>query len=84
MVTFTGTVAITSTPPITYTWDFGDGSATRVDNPITHTFPITVTAQTCTVTLTVSNTCPSQQMVEEVITVRPLYVYLPLVLRSYP
>ena len=84
MVTFTGTVAITSTPPITYTWDFGDGSATRVDNPITHTFPLTVTAQTCTVTLTVSNTCPSQQMVEEVITVQPLYVYLPLVLRSYP
>jgi uncharacterized repeat protein (TIGR01451 family) len=81
-VIFTGSVAVTSTPPITYTWNWGDGSAGGAGNPITHVFPLTVTAQTYSVTLTASNACPSQQVTEQTATVWPNYIYLPIVLRG--
>jgi uncharacterized repeat protein (TIGR01451 family) len=81
-VTFTGTVAVTSTPPITYTWNWGDGSAWVAGNLIAHAFPLTVTARTYSVTLTVSNACPSQQVTEQTVSVWPHYIYLPIVLRN--
>jgi hypothetical protein len=54
-----------------------------VGNLITHTFPITKTAETYTVTLTAANACPSQQVVEKPITVWPRYIYLPIVMRDH-
>jgi PKD repeat protein len=85
-VAFTATAATgTAVRPITYTWSFGDGvTSTRQTNTITHTFPFTTTALTYTVSLTVTNVCPSQQNVEKTITVSsyPYAVYLPLVLRN--
>ncbi|MCP4539526.1 MAG: PKD domain-containing protein [Chloroflexi bacterium] len=86
MVTFTATAAAgTVELPITYTWDFGDGiTRTLQTNTITHTFPFTVTELTYTVSLTIANACPSQQMAERAIIIRPsLYaLYLPFVLKD--
>ena len=90
-VTFTGAITA-GTPPITYTWDFGDGStllttsgsAAQVGNPIAHVFPLTATEQTYTVVMTATNACPSQDTASHNVTVRPRYVYLPTVLRDYP
>jgi PKD repeat protein len=49
---------------------------------ISHTFPFATAAQTYTVSLTVANACPSQQMVEKAITVQAGYaIYLPVVLK---
>jgi hypothetical protein len=85
-VLFTATVAEgTVALPITYAWNFGDGvTRTRQTNTITHTFPFTTTDLTYTVSLTVTNACPSQQMVEGTIIIRSyLYVvYLPLMLKD--
>ena len=87
-VTFTGTAAAgTAEFPVTYTWSFGDDitPTLQVGNPITHTFPITTTDQTYTVTLTVANVCPSEQTVEKAVTVRvsAYEIYLPLVMRNF-
>jgi hypothetical protein len=84
-VVFTASAAAgTAELPVTYNWDFGDGSGVGAGNPITHTFPLTVTAQTYTVVLTVTNGCPSQQMVQKAVAVLPraVYVYLPFVVRD--
>jgi PKD repeat protein len=85
-VTFTATVDPgTATIPLSYTWDFGDGSPIEVmyTSGITHAFS---TADTYTVTLTIANVCPSEQMVEKTITVETdmFYVYLPVVLKDFP
>ncbi len=56
-VTFNGAV-LTGTLPLTYSWDFGDGSATAMGNPITHSY---LSATTYPVTLTVVNRCGSAQ-----------------------
>ncbi|MCP4539525.1 MAG: S8 family serine peptidase [Chloroflexi bacterium] len=70
-VRFTATVAGGSAQlPITYTWDFGDDSGLWEGNPITHIFPFAATTQTYTVTLTVTNACPSQQMVWQTVVVQ--------------
>jgi serine protease AprX len=86
-VTFAATAGEgTAVLPVTYTWDFDDGiTSTGYIDIITHTFPITTTVQTYTVSLIVANACPSQQEVEKDITVRPYpyAVYLPLVLKDY-
>ncbi len=82
---FSATVyPVTSALPITYTWDFGDGimGTTQVDN-ITHTFPITHTIRTYTVTMTARNSCPSQGTAERTITIRPRAIYLPTILRMH-
>lgn len=78
---FTGSVTA-GTLPITYTWNFGDGSATRAGNPISHTFPLTAPAQTYTVTLTAANTCPGRDTASRAITVWLRYLLFP-VMRNY-
>jgi PKD repeat protein len=78
-VTFTGTV-VTGMAPITYRWDFDDGSAVQVGNPIAHTF--TARLYTYTVVMTASNTCPSQDVASHPVAVRARSIYLPLVLRN--
>jgi PKD repeat protein len=81
--TFIFTGAVTAgTPPITYTWDLSDGSAAQVGNPITHDFPLTVTAQTCTVTMTATNGCPSQDTASRAVTVYLRYLLFPI-MRNY-
>jgi PKD repeat protein len=82
MVVFTGTVT-QGTEPITYTWNFDDGSGVQTGNPITHTFPLVDTVHAYTVTLNVTNICPSQQVVERTVVVRLRAIYLPIVLREY-
>jgi hypothetical protein len=76
-VTFFGTVAA-GTPPITYTWNLGDGSPQQVGNPITHTFPVQTGAQSYTVTLTIENICPCPAVVERSVTVWEFGCYLPM------
>ena len=80
-VTFNGTVS-SGSEPITYTWDFDDGSPVQEGNPIAHTFPSMLTAQTYQVVLTVANPCSSPPGVSKDVTVRPRMIYLPLVLRN--
>lgn len=81
LVTLTGTVA-GGTPPITYTWGFGDGG-TGSGQVVAHTFPLTTTMKTYMVTMTSTNACPSMLTWAEAVTVRPRAIYLPLVLRSF-
>jgi len=86
IVWFTGTVSA-GTLPITYTWNWGDLTGFREGNlsglsiVATHTFPLTVTRQTYTVTLTVANACPSSAQMQQPVMVTPRELYLPLVLR---
>jgi hypothetical protein len=79
-VVFTGNVSA-GTLPVSYTWNWGDGSAPQVGNPITHAFPLTSTPQTYPVILTTANAC-SQPTVQHSVTVWPRYIYLPIVLRQ--
>jgi hypothetical protein len=76
LVTFNGTV-LTGTAPITYSWNYGDGSAVGSGTPITHLFPITVTTHSYTVTLTAANACGTVP-VSKSLTVRPQTIYLPI------
>lgn len=80
-VLFTGSVA-SGTPPITYTWSFGGGT-TGNGQLVTHTFPLTATAQTYTVVMTATNGCPSFGTASHDVTVRPRRIYLPVVVRNY-
>ena len=81
--TFIFTGAVTAgTPPITYTWDLNNGSAAQGGNPIAHTFPLTVTAQTYTVTMTAANSCPSQDTASKAVTVYLHYILFPI-MRNY-
>jgi len=79
--TFTGTA--TGSLPLTYTWDFGDGSAVQTGNPTAHTFGA---AGSFTVTMTVANPCTASYAVIRAVTVNvaPAWtIYLPLVLRNH-
>ena len=78
-VLFTGAV-LTGTLPVTYSWDFGDGSAAQVGNPISHTFLLTAPAG-YTVTLTAANPCPSQAVARRAVFIRPVSLFLPLAVR---
>jgi trimeric autotransporter adhesin len=80
LVTFTGS-AVTGTTPITYSWDFGDGSAVGSGSPITHLFPIMLTTHSYTVTLTAANVCSTQATASKLVTIQPVRVYLPLILK---
>jgi hypothetical protein len=68
--------------PVTYEWGFGDGD-TATGNPVTHTFPLTATQRSYTVTLSAASACLSQQEVQKVVVVLPHTFYLPLLLRDY-
>jgi hypothetical protein len=76
IVTFDGTAM--GTTPITYTWDFGDGSAAGSGTPITHLFPITLTTHSYTVTMTAANACGSVPVLKS-LTVQPQTIFLPIV-----
>ncbi len=78
-VTFNGT-AMTGTAPITYTWNFGDGSSAGNGSPVTHLFPAVNTVQSYTVTLIAQNACGSVP-VAKVLQIQPLTVFLPLITR---
>ncbi len=78
-VTFTGTVAA-GTPPIVYTWDFGDGG-TAAGAVVTHTFPFETAILPYRVVMTATNGC-GQVVVQDIVTVRPYQLYLPLVIRT--
>ncbi|HOT91088.1 MAG TPA: S8 family serine peptidase [Anaerolineae bacterium] len=79
MVTFTGTAA-SGTPPLYYTWNFGDGSAVGTGEVVTHTFPVATIALPYTVIMTVENAC-SYTVMQQTLTVRGYTIlYLPLVL----
>jgi hypothetical protein len=92
-VVFTGSVFFAGTGslspgsirwPASYTWDYGDGSPLEIGNPITHSFPLTMTERVYTVTLVVSNLCPSWQLVAKPVTVGAgAGIYLPLVMRGF-
>jgi hypothetical protein len=79
IVTFNGT-ALTGTTPITYSWNFGDGSAVGSGSPITHLFPITLTTHSYTVTLTAANACGSVPVLKS-LTVQPQTILLPIVFK---
>jgi len=85
LVQFTAAV-MTGTSPLTYTWDFGDGTAlyTTTDNSAAQTFPLLATTQSYTVTLRVINGCTLEGVVvERSLTVTPRRIYLPLVAREF-
>jgi PKD repeat protein len=85
-VRFTGTVTL-GTAPITYTWDFGDGTPAINGTTVAHTFPAATTTLTYTVTLTVTNSC-SFGVTSRLVTVHPVeasnrkYIYLPMMFRN--
>jgi PKD repeat protein len=81
LVTLTGTIG-KGTPPITYSWGFGDGG-TGAGQVVTHAFPLTTTMKAYTVTMTAANTCSSPVPPEKAVTITPRTIYLPLVLRSF-
>jgi len=78
-VTFTGTVMI-GTPPIDYTWDFGDDSPLAYGEVVTHLFPVNTVVLPYTVIMTATNPC-SEQAVQRVVTVGVYNLYLPLIVK---
>lgn len=78
-VMFTGTVA-TGTPPIVYTWDFGDGD-TAVGVVVTHTFFSETAILPYSVVMTATNAC-GEAVTEQIVTVHLHSIYLPLVMKS--
>jgi PKD repeat protein len=82
VVRFSGTVIPgMASLPITYTWDFGDGNVGS-GQVVTHTYELSSTTS-YTVTMTASNACPSQSMIQKLITLWPRTIYLPTVMRNY-
>lgn len=61
-VSFTGAVTNPNSDPVTYSWNFGDGSATGSGQTVSHTYT-TTTGSPFTVTLTVTDTTTSQTII---------------------
>ncbi len=79
-VFFTATLAAGS-PPLTYTWSFGDGSPPAGGPHASHTYSA---AGSYTATVQAQNACGEQQAGTVVQVVRALYrVYLPLAARAH-
>lgn len=79
-VTFTGTV-IGGTQPITYTWDFADGTPPLVGlnlTTVTHLFPLGALPHTYPVSLQAVNHCSSPQPVVKNVLVDTHRLYLPV------
>ncbi len=83
-ITFTASFTPTNASlPITYTWDWGDGSTGSSGQPVAHIFPSLATAETYTVTLTVDNVCANPAVIaQKLVLVRPRTLYLPLVTKN--
>ena len=76
------TATITAgTLPVTYTWSWGDATASSTGATVSHLFPAMVTRQTYTVTLTAANVCPSSGHAQQAVMVWPYRLYLPMVRR---
>ena len=71
-----------ATTPITYVWDFGDGVTTTVATAsVQHTYTVSGTQM---VRVTAYNLCTLAGVTyQESITVAPLRIFLPLVLRNH-
>ncbi len=80
-VQFTGTV-VAGTAPLTYTWDWGDGTAAGLGAVLSHAFPLTATVRAYTVTLAVNNQCSGPLTAEQAVAIMPQQVFLPLALRD--
>jgi PKD repeat protein len=81
-VVFTATYTpVDASEPITYEWDFGDGQTATVSTAsVQHTY---ANAGEKTVKVTIKNPCTLAGMSKEAtVTVAPLRVYLPLVMRG--
>jgi len=80
-LTFTGWVEM-GTPPVDYTWDFGDDSVLAHGQSVTHIFPASTVTLPYTVVMTATNPC-SEEMAQRVVAVMGLHrLYLPLVVKS--
>jgi subtilisin family serine protease len=79
VITFTGAVEI-GTPPVDYSWDFGDGSPPVYGEVVTHTFAANTTVLPYTVKMTADNPC-SQETVSRIVTVGLYHLYLPLIIK---
>ncbi len=78
-VTFTAE-ALTGTPPITYTWRFGDGGYASGDS-VVYTYPLTMRTRVYSLSLEATNLCRIPQRVVYPITVKARTLYLPCVMR---
>jgi parallel beta-helix repeat protein len=82
-VTFDGSVTPSDgTPPITYAWDFGDGSPVQTGDPAIHTFAV---AGTYSVAMTATNGCGTDEVVHTLVVEEPSedhFIYLPLIVRN--
>jgi PKD repeat protein len=81
-VAFTATIVpLGATPPITYVWNFGDGSVVTNTVPtIQHTYHVTGTQ---TAGVTAYNACtPLGVPAQHTITIEPYRLFLPLTLKN--
>jgi hypothetical protein len=80
-VSFAASVAATTTQPLTFTWDFGDGL--RAEGAVvTHSFTARPEASIYSIELTAGNGCSLPQIVSKEIVIQPLRMYLPLMLQE--
>jgi len=68
--------------PITYTWNFGHGNdVVTTTTSLMHSFPVTNVIQIYPVTLSAANACSNVAAPSQNVTVTPLSLYLPLLLK---
>jgi len=82
-VAFTATIVpVSATLPITYAWNFGDGSVVTITAPtIQHTYHVTGTQA---VSVMAYNACtPLGVSAQNAITIEPYRIYLPLTVKNH-
>lgn len=77
VTTLTATISVGSN--VTYTWNFGDGSAAAQSQVVTHIYPLSVTSR-FTATVTAANSANTQSASTTVVIV-PKRIYLPVILK---